>query len=208
MLNRNTTTEKAVFWLPHESVSLLDERTRCRPLSVFLSHTHTHTHTHTHCLKCLSEAAVSERGPTNPCAALQQVRWFWPTVYCVGRTACWRRPTRRTSTCSTPFWGPRRPFSRPHPLGGSWTRFSKDVDTIDSVIPEILIIWMRTFWYTVNVLIVCSAPHPYVPHSHSAVNSCSIGGVQVNRNKSANSLIQHANMWLCCCYGLAALSLS
>ncbi|CAB1311778.1 unnamed protein product [Coregonus sp. 'balchen'] len=41
-------------------------------------------------------------------------------------------------------------------------RFSKDVDTIDSHTPDNIDIWMRTFWYTVNVLIVCSVLNPLV----------------------------------------------
>uniref|UniRef100_A0A8C1S9C6 ABC-type glutathione-S-conjugate transporter n=1 Tax=Cyprinus carpio TaxID=7962 RepID=A0A8C1S9C6_CYPCA len=51
-------------------------------------------------------------------------------------------------------------FFEATPSGRVLNRFSKDVDTIDSVIPENIDIWMRTFWYTVNVLIVCSALTP------------------------------------------------
>lgn len=99
-------------------------------------------------------------------------------------------------------------FFEATPSGRVLNRFSKDVDTIDSLIPDNIDIWMRTFWYTVNVLLVCSALTPMfliviVPLM------LFYWWVQVNRNKSANSLIQHANMCCCCCcYVLAALSLS
>lgn len=88
-------------------------------------------------------------------------------------------------------------FFEATPSGRVLNRFSKDVDTIDSLIPENIDIWMRTFWYTVNVLIVCSALTPMfliviVPLM------LFYWWVQVNRNKSANSLIRHANMFLLC----------
>ncbi|XP_056627063.1 ATP-binding cassette sub-family C member 3 isoform X1 [Triplophysa dalaica] len=51
-------------------------------------------------------------------------------------------------------------FFEATPSGRVLNRFSKDVDTIDSLIPDNIDIWMRTFWYTVNVLIVCSALTP------------------------------------------------
>lgn len=46
------------------------------------------------------------------------------------------------------------------PSGRLLNRFGKDVDTIDTSIPGHIDIWMRTFWYTVNVLLVCSALTP------------------------------------------------
>ncbi|KAG7491793.1 hypothetical protein MATL_G00007720 [Megalops atlanticus] len=51
-------------------------------------------------------------------------------------------------------------FFQATPSGRVLNRFSKDVDTIDSHIPENIDIWMRTFWYTVNVLLICSALTP------------------------------------------------
>ncbi|XP_036811565.1 canalicular multispecific organic anion transporter 2 isoform X3 [Oncorhynchus mykiss] len=51
-------------------------------------------------------------------------------------------------------------FFESTPTGRVLNRFSKDVDIIDSHIPDNIDIWMRTFWYTVNVLIVCSALTP------------------------------------------------
>ncbi|KAG9267770.1 canalicular multispecific organic anion transporter 2 isoform X1 [Astyanax mexicanus] len=51
-------------------------------------------------------------------------------------------------------------FFEATPSGRLLNRFSKDVDTIDSLIPDNIDIWMRTFWYTVNVLLVCSALTP------------------------------------------------
>ncbi|XP_051770127.1 ATP-binding cassette sub-family C member 3 isoform X1 [Ctenopharyngodon idella] len=51
-------------------------------------------------------------------------------------------------------------FFEATPSGRVLNRFSKDVDTIDSLIPDNIDIWMRTFWYTVNVLLVCSALTP------------------------------------------------
>ncbi|XP_077085851.1 ATP-binding cassette sub-family C member 3 isoform X1 [Siphateles boraxobius] len=51
-------------------------------------------------------------------------------------------------------------FFQATPSGRVLNRFSKDVDTIDSLIPDNIDIWMRTFWYTVNVLLVCSVLTP------------------------------------------------
>ncbi|XDV45214.1 hypothetical protein PO909_013347, partial [Leuciscus waleckii] len=51
-------------------------------------------------------------------------------------------------------------FFEATPSGRVLNRFSKDVDTIDSLIPDNIDIWMRTFWYTVNVLLVCSVLTP------------------------------------------------
>lgn len=51
-------------------------------------------------------------------------------------------------------------FFESTPTGRILNRFSKDVDIIDSHIPENIDIWMRTFWYTLNVLLVCSALTP------------------------------------------------
>uniref|UniRef100_A0A4W5LBQ3 ATP-binding cassette, sub-family C (CFTR/MRP), member 3 n=1 Tax=Hucho hucho TaxID=62062 RepID=A0A4W5LBQ3_9TELE len=51
-------------------------------------------------------------------------------------------------------------FFESTPTGRVLNRFSKDVDIIDSHIPDNIDIWMRTFWHTVNVLIVCSALTP------------------------------------------------
>lgn len=46
------------------------------------------------------------------------------------------------------------------PAGRLLNRFGKDVDTIDTHIPDNIDIWMRTFWYTLNVLLVCSVLTP------------------------------------------------
>lgn len=51
-------------------------------------------------------------------------------------------------------------FFESTPTGRLLNRFSKDVDSIDSHIPENIDIWMRTFWYTLNVLLICSALTP------------------------------------------------
>ncbi|XP_055360301.1 ATP-binding cassette sub-family C member 3 isoform X4 [Betta splendens] len=51
-------------------------------------------------------------------------------------------------------------FFESTPTGRLLNRFSKDVDCIDSHIPENIDIWMRTFWYTLNVLLICSALTP------------------------------------------------
>ncbi|KAI5627349.1 canalicular multispecific organic anion transporter 2 isoform X3 [Silurus asotus] len=51
-------------------------------------------------------------------------------------------------------------FFESNPSGRLLNRFSKDVDTIDCLIPENIDIWMRTFWYTVTVLVICSALTP------------------------------------------------
>uniref|UniRef100_A0A4W6BM20 ATP-binding cassette, sub-family C (CFTR/MRP), member 3 n=1 Tax=Lates calcarifer TaxID=8187 RepID=A0A4W6BM20_LATCA len=51
-------------------------------------------------------------------------------------------------------------FFESTPSGRLLNRFSKDVDAIDSHIPDNIDIWMRTFWYTLNVLLICSALTP------------------------------------------------
>ncbi|XP_041671464.1 ATP-binding cassette sub-family C member 3 isoform X3 [Cheilinus undulatus] len=51
-------------------------------------------------------------------------------------------------------------FFESTPTGRLLNRFSKDVDAIDSHIPDNIDIWMRTFWYTLNVLLICSALTP------------------------------------------------
>lgn len=51
-------------------------------------------------------------------------------------------------------------FFESTPTGRLLNRFSKDVDAIDSYIPDNIDIWMRTFWYTLNVLLICSALTP------------------------------------------------
>ncbi|XP_077594389.1 ATP-binding cassette sub-family C member 3 isoform X1 [Stigmatopora nigra] len=52
-------------------------------------------------------------------------------------------------------------FFESTPIGRLLNRFSKDVDSIDSQIPHQIDIWMRTFWYTLNVLLICSALTPF-----------------------------------------------
>ncbi|XP_076615304.1 ATP-binding cassette sub-family C member 3 isoform X1 [Chaetodon auriga] len=51
-------------------------------------------------------------------------------------------------------------FFESTPSGRLLNRFSKDMDAIDSHIPDNIDIWMRTFWYTLNVLLICSALTP------------------------------------------------
>ncbi|XP_061612365.1 ATP-binding cassette sub-family C member 3 isoform X4 [Phyllopteryx taeniolatus] len=51
-------------------------------------------------------------------------------------------------------------FFESSPVGRLINRFSKDMDAIDSQIPHQIDIWMHTFWYTLNVVLVCSALTP------------------------------------------------
>ncbi|KAM8876676.1 ATP-binding cassette sub-family C member 3 isoform 1-T1 [Synchiropus picturatus] len=51
-------------------------------------------------------------------------------------------------------------FFENNPTGRLLNRFSKDMDAIDTLIPDNIDIWMRTFWYTLNVLLICSALTP------------------------------------------------
>ncbi|XP_033840125.1 ATP-binding cassette sub-family C member 3 isoform X1 [Periophthalmus magnuspinnatus] len=51
-------------------------------------------------------------------------------------------------------------FFESTPIGRLLNRFSKDVDAIDSHIPDNIDIWMRTFWYTLTVLLICCALTP------------------------------------------------
>lgn len=51
-------------------------------------------------------------------------------------------------------------FFESNPIGRLINRFSKDMDAIDSQLPHQIDIWMRTFWYTLNVLLICSALTP------------------------------------------------
>ncbi|XP_077406385.1 ATP-binding cassette sub-family C member 3 isoform X1 [Vanacampus margaritifer] len=51
-------------------------------------------------------------------------------------------------------------FFESNPIGRLINRFAKDIDAIDSQIPHQIDIWMRTFWYTLNVLLICSALTP------------------------------------------------
>uniref|UniRef100_A0A8D2ZP87 ATP-binding cassette, sub-family C (CFTR/MRP), member 3 n=1 Tax=Scophthalmus maximus TaxID=52904 RepID=A0A8D2ZP87_SCOMX len=89
-----------------------------------------------------------------------QVCCCWLTACCAGPTVCCGPPSSCTATCSRGSCEHRRSFFESTPTGRLLNRFSKDIDTIDSHIPENIDIWMRTFWYTLNVLLICSVLTP------------------------------------------------
>lgn len=74
-------------------------------------------------------------------------------------------------------------FFQSTPTGRLLNRFSKDVDAIDAHIPDNIDIWMRTFWYTLNVLLICSALTPMFLIVVAPLTLV-YWWVQVNRNTS------------------------
>lgn len=87
-------------------------------------------------------------------------------------------------------------FFESTPSGRVLNRFSKDVDAIDSHIPDNIDIWMRTFWYTLNVLLICCALTPMFLIVVAPL-MLFYWWVQVNRTKSANSYVHVRAVSVC-----------
>lgn len=87
-------------------------------------------------------------------------------------------------------------FFESTPSGRVLNRFSKDVDAIDSHIPDNIDIWMRTFWYTLNVLLICCALTPMFLIVVAPL-TLFYWWVQVNRTQSANSYMHVSVVSVC-----------
>uniref|UniRef100_A0A673IM37 Canalicular multispecific organic anion transporter 2-like n=1 Tax=Sinocyclocheilus rhinocerous TaxID=307959 RepID=A0A673IM37_9TELE len=84
------------------------------------------------------------------------------------------------------------------PIGRIINRFSKDIYVIDEVLPSTVLMFLGTFFASLSTMIVIIFSTPIFALVIVPLMLL-YWWVQVNRNKSANSLIQHANVCCCCC---------
>lgn len=135
--------------------------------------------------------AVLTRSSLRSAGVLLLVNCLLCRAYSMLRAA---RLTHRNMLCGV-MRAPQA-FFESTPTGRLLNRFSKDVDAIDSHIPDNIDIWMRTFWYTLNVLLICCALTPMFLIVIAPL-TLFYWWVQVNRSTSANSYTHVSAVSVC-----------